>query len=605
MPINTIFGTAGADRRTGTNADDLIYGAQPFTAAAETPAFALVTGGLGQAVDAAAAPGVAGRLYVLTRDGIVRGVNTVTGEAAATPFLDLRGVVSSTLGIAFHPDYATNGRFFVFTVNNSGDSEIREYRVDPADPERALADSGRTILVVAQPAGNGHRGGSIEFADDGTLLITTGDAGYTDDPDPYATGQSPYDLLGSVLRIDVDGDDFPNASRRNYAIPDDNPFAAGGGAPEVLAFGLRNPFRLAVDQGTGDIFTGDVGQDTWEEINLITPGGNYGWSNFEGPAPFPPGSPPGSSVGLTAPIFAYAHASGDGQSVTGGIVYRGPETGLQGRYVFGDFVTGRIWAIDDRDGDGVWQRIEIDNGGLLPGTLVGFAEDAIGSLFAIGLGFGANANGTLYRLRPGRPLETIDLGDTLNGGAGDDRIFAGAGRDSVLGGDGNDKLQGMEDADTLRGGNGNDSVIGGNSDDSLFGDAGNDTLLGDVGLDTLNGGAGNDVLVGGNGSDVLLGGGGRDIFRYTNFGDSQGRASLDRITDFVRGADHIDVSALTNGQFAFIGGAAFTANGGAQLRVVAVTNGTLVEATVDGVGLADLVIQVEGASTLTATDFFL
>lgn len=605
MPINRINGTSQSNNLTGSAGDDLIYGTDPTAAASGTPRLELVADGLGQVVAAAAAPGVADRLYLLSRDGVVRGIEPRSGTAAETPFLDLRGTVQTTLGLAFHPDYAINGKLYVFAVNAVGDSEIREYQVDPNDPERALPQSERLVLLIPQPGGDGHRGGTIVFADDGTLLITTGDGGSGIDPDPYATGQNANDLNGSVLRIDVDADDFPNASRRNYAIPDDNPFADGiGGAVEVWAYGLRNPFRASVDRGTGELFIGDVGQNTWEEVNLGTPGANFGWSSLEGPDPFPPGSPLPPGDDFVDPIYAYKHASGDGQSVTGGIVYRGPETGLQGRYVFGDFVSGRIFAIDDRDGDGIWQRIEIDNGGLAPGTLVGFAEDASGTLFAIGLGFGADANGTLYRLRPGLPAGVIDAADTLDGGGGNDRIFAGAGDDSARGGSGDDLLQGMEGNDTLRGGVGADSVIGGNSNDSLLGDTGNDTLIGGVGQDTLSGGAGRDVLSGGFSADLLLGGKGADIFRYGAFSDSPGNAVTDTIEGFETGRDRVDVSALVDGNFAFLGADAFLAGGGAQLRLVAAADGSTLEASGTG-DAVDLVVRVRHAGVLAQGDFIL
>jgi len=605
MSVNPISGTAGADRLAGTAADDLIYGNDPYAATATAPSLELLTDGLGQAVAAAAAPGIAGTLYVLTRDGTVRAVDMATGTVAATPFLDIRPDVDSTTGLAFHPDFASNGKFYVFAINLAGNTEIREYRVDPASPDQALAGSEKLIITIAQPNGDGHRGGTVVFAEDGTLLITTGDAGTANAPDPFGTGQDPTDLLGSVLRIDVDRDGFRKDPSRNYAIPADNPFADGvGGAPEVWAYGFRNPFRAGVDRGTADVYIGDVGEASWEEIDLGVPGANYGWSRYEGPVPFPIGSAATPTDGVTFPVYSYSHASGDGQSVTGGLVYRGPETGLQGRYIFGDFVTGRIFAIDDRDGDGVWQRTEIDNGGLKPGSLAGFTEDANGTLYAIGLDFGASADGTLYRLRPGQPGGAIDAGDTIDGGRGSDRIFAGAGDDSATGGAGNDLLQGMEGSDTLDGSGGNDSLVGGNSNDVLRGAGGKDTLLGGVGRDSLDGGGGADILWGGLGTDLLHGGGGADRFTFSTFGDSPTVAAADLIDDFEGGIDRIDLARLADGLLAFRGAEAFVAGGGPQVRLVATVDGSRLEASDDGASV-DFALLIRHTAALTAADFLL
>ncbi|MBY0329053.1 MAG: PQQ-dependent sugar dehydrogenase [Acetobacteraceae bacterium] len=366
-----IIGTLAGETLSGTGAGEVIYGASPYAAATAPTLVPVVADGLGDALFALSPPGDGGTLLVVTKSGLVRAVDLATGTVAATPFLDLSGQISTggeqgLLGMAFRPDYASNGRFYIQVSNLAGDSEAREYRVDPARPDQAIAGS-----------------------------------------DPLGTGQDPNDLLGSILRIDIDADGFPGDPARNYAIPAGNPFAGGGGAPEVWAYGLRNPFRDSVDRATGTLWIGDVGQGAREEVNLGAPGANYGWALYEGNAPFPPDAVR-DPTGLTFPIFDYSHAQGD-RTVIGGYVHRGPETGLQERYVFGDFVSGNIWTLADADGDGTWTREFLGNVGGF--TLTSFAEDAEGRLYAVTRG------GALYRIEAGAPSGPADGADDISAGA--------------------------------------------------------------------------------------------------------------------------------------------------------------------------------------------
>ncbi len=281
------------------------------------------------------------RLFVLEQPGRVLVLDAEGGAPAV--FLDIRDLVRfggerGLLGLAFHPDYAANGRLFVHYSDNAGDTALVEYRVDPADPNRADAGSARRVLSVAQPAGN-HNGGMLTFGPDGMLYLGLGDGGGANDR--FGHGQRPDTLLATILRLDVDGGD-------PYAIPAGNPFAGGGGAPEVWAYGLRNPWRFAFDPVEGLLYIADVGQNQWEEVDVVgaaSPGLNFGWPIMEGNACFAqPGCAPD---GLELPAFAYDHS--EGCSITGGYVYRGraiPE--IDGHYFYGDFCTGfvRSWHRD-------------------------------------------------------------------------------------------------------------------------------------------------------------------------------------------------------------------------------------------------------------------
>lgn len=291
------------------------------------------------------------RVYVATEYGTVHCWKNDPNADTMTTFLDIRDRVQyddktneeGFLGLAFHPKFKQNGEFFVYysakpTKEHPHLSVISRFHVSVADPNRADPASEEVVLKIPQPYWN-HNGGTIVFGPDGYLYIGLGDGGLANDP--HGNGQNLKTLLGSILRIDVDQKDVG----RNYAIPKDNPFVGrGDGARgEIWAYGIRNVWRIAFDRATGELWAGDVGQDLWEEIDIITRGGNYGWSLREGKHKFGPnGSEPRPD--LIEPIWDYNHSIG--KSITGGNVYRGkrvPE--LNGSYLYADYVTGQIWAL--------------------------------------------------------------------------------------------------------------------------------------------------------------------------------------------------------------------------------------------------------------------
>ena len=341
-----------------------------FPVGAET-----IVDGLSAPTDIVVAADHSNRLFVVEQTGGIRIVRN--GGLVPAPFLDIGSLLiaggeQGLLGLAFHPQYATNGRFFVnYTRAGDGATVIASYRVSSADPDRADALSRSELLIVPQPFSN-HNGGALRFGPDGYLYIGMGDGGGGNDPGNRA--QDPQELLGKLLRIDVDGGD-------PYAIPPGNPFAAGGGRPEIFASGLRNPWRVSFDRTTGDIYIGDVGQHTQEEIDFV-PGGqgagaNFGWRVMEGiQCTGLGGGPPCGSPTLTPPILTYGHD--EGCSVTGGVVYRGRNVPvLYGRYLYGDFCSGRLWAAG-RDAEGRWRADVIMETGH---ALSGFGEDAEGEVY--------------------------------------------------------------------------------------------------------------------------------------------------------------------------------------------------------------------------------
>lgn len=301
------------------------------------------------------------------------------------------------LGLAFHPKYKENGEFFVYYSAKEGPtgrrSIVSRFRVSPDDPRKADPESEERVWIgPPDPYGN-HNGGTIIFGPDGYLYITLGDSGAADDP--LTTGQNPSDLFGSILRIDVD---HPEGGK-GYGIPKDNPrrrdpkrFAAW--APEVYCVGLRNVWKFSFDRETDLLWAGDVGQNKWEMVYIIENGGNYGWSIREGTHNFRPRQrvAPGAPK-ITPPVFEYPHPTG--KSITGGYVYRGQERPeLKGVYVFGDFETGRIWGLREKDGKAteVAELIDLRNNPVL--NIASFAEDRAGELFILAF------DGKIHRLVP-------------------------------------------------------------------------------------------------------------------------------------------------------------------------------------------------------------
>lgn len=324
------------------------------------------------------------RLFVVEKGGRVRIVED--GALLPTPFLDLSGQVSTgseqgLLSLAFHPDYASNGRFFVNFTDTAGDTRVVELRVSATDPHRADPGSARVVLAIEQPFSN-HNGGFVLFGPDGMLYVGTGDGG--SGGDPQGNGQDTGTLLGKLLRIDVDGG-------QPYAIPSDNPFVDTPGArPEVWAYGLRNPWRFSFDRETGDLYVADVGQNRLEEVNAVRGAGaglNYGWNVMEGTRCFEP--PQGCDrSGLTLPVTEFDH--GDGCSVTGGFVYRGSAIpDLRGTYLYSDYCSGFVRSFRFANGraEGERRLPELEP----PDDAVSsFGEDAAGEMYILTAGGGVH-----------------------------------------------------------------------------------------------------------------------------------------------------------------------------------------------------------------------
>ncbi len=340
-----------------------------------------VASGLEQPVDLQHAGG--DRLFLVEQRGVIRVLED--GEFLSEPFLDLRDFVDASgteqglLGLAFHPNYADNGLFFVNYTDSRGNTVVARFNVS-SDPNLADLNSLRVVIRFDQPYAN-HNGGGIVFGPDGYLYIATGDGGSSGDPGGNAQKLDSY--LGKLLRIDVDAAD-------PYANPPDNPFVDGTGLPEIWAYGLRNPWRFTFDTATGDLYIADVGQSAWEEVNFQpagTQGGvNYGWNIREGAHSYVGGT----TEGLTDPVVEYGHNLGI--SVTGGPVIRDPSLpDWRGVYLYGDYGTGLIWGLL-HDGQGNWQNEVLFDTDF---QISSFGIDAEGRVYLIDY-----AGGAIYRLTP-------------------------------------------------------------------------------------------------------------------------------------------------------------------------------------------------------------
>ncbi len=340
-----------------------------------------------------------GRLFVVEQGGLIRIIQAASVLAA--PFLDVSALIESggekgLLGLAFHPSFRNNRRFFVNYTRRVGtqlQSVISEFSASIPNPNQADALSERQLLIVNQPFDN-HNGGQLAFGPDGFLYIAFGDGGSAGDP--LGNGQNLQTLLGKILRIDVNGAFSPG---KQYAIPADNPFALGGGLPEIWAYGLRNPWRFSFDLTTGRLLAGDVGQANYEEVDLIVKGGNFGWNIMEGNHCYPPGSAC-NPAGLIPPISEYAHDAAGGTAVIGGFVYRGASfPRLAGDYVFGDLSSGHVWRLREVSA-GSWQQTLLLTHNL---TVSAFARDVAGELYLVDY-----VNGSVLKIRPGPP-NILDL----------------------------------------------------------------------------------------------------------------------------------------------------------------------------------------------------
>lgn len=370
-----------------------------------------VANGLTRPVFATYAPGEPDKLFVVEQDGHIELLDLQTNTLAATRFLTItdltKGGERGLLGLAFHPDYQNNGLLYVNMTDAGGDTLIREYTVNPGG-DTADPTSARTILNFDQPFSN-HNGGWIGFGPDGYLYIGSGDGGSGNDPQGH--GQDTTTLLGAMLRIDVDGDDFASDVERNYAIPPSNPFVGVSGADEIWSYGLRNPWRASFDRETGDLYIGDVGQNAREEIDFqpasSAGGENYGWKLREGLIATPSVGGP-APPGAIEPIHDFLHANlpDGGFSVSGGYVYRGPIPELRGHYFFADYVFSRVWSLrfngddpsafngENFDDFTFWDDlIEPDVGAI--NRVSSFGEDLAGNLYIV------DHLGELFRISEG------------------------------------------------------------------------------------------------------------------------------------------------------------------------------------------------------------
>ncbi len=328
------------------------------------------------------------RLFLVEQDGTIRIIQN--GAVLPQPFLNIDPLVGSDaserglLGLAFHPNYAENGRFFIYYTDNSGGTVVARYEVS-ADPNLADPATAQILLTLPQPYSN-HNGGQIAFGPDGYLYVGLGDGGSANDP--LGAGQDPSILLGALLRLDVD------FAETGYAIPADNPFVGDDTKRnEIWAYGLRNPWRFSFDRLTGDLYIADVGQNLWEEVHFQPAGSaggeNYGWNIMEGNHCFQ--SDTCDQTGLELPIVEYPHGNGS-CSITGGYVYRGQQfLELYGNYFYADYCSGIFWSLLQQP-DGSWATNQLVDS---PHFVSSFGEDANGELYFLSYGEGA-----IYQIRP-------------------------------------------------------------------------------------------------------------------------------------------------------------------------------------------------------------
>ena len=319
-----------------------------------------------------------GVLYVTEQKGFIKAFPIRLDVAKSSIFLDITGQVNEggneegLLGLAFDPAYENNGLFYVYySAKKPRRSVVSRFSVNPNDPGKADPGSESIVMEIAQPFSN-HNGGQIAFGPDGYLYIGLGDGGRGGDP--MLNGQNTATLLGSLIRIDVSD----LAGRFRYRIPGDNPLSSIAGAkPEIWAYGFRNPWRFSFDRETGDLWLGDVGQNLWEEINLVKKGRNYGWNVMEGAHCFRPRNGC-TETGLDLPIIEYN--SSQGCSVIGGYVYRGTRlTSLFGTYLYGDFCRGTVWGLR-HDGQTVIEHIVLAK---VDAQITSFGEDQAGNVYIL------------------------------------------------------------------------------------------------------------------------------------------------------------------------------------------------------------------------------
>ncbi len=368
-------------------------GPDPQAPSAATIKLTKVADGLSQPVFITSAHDGTDRLFIVEKTGAIRILSG--GVVLPTPLIDLSSKVSGgaeqgLLGLAFHPKFKTNRKFYVDYTNRSGNTVIREYKVSATDPNRVEPGSARRILWIKQPYAN-HNGGMIAFGPDGYLYIGTGDGGSGGDPGNRA--QSKSTLLGKILRINVNG----STATHNYKIPRSNPYVGRKGRNEIWQRGVRNPWRFSFDRANGNLWIGDVGQSRYEEIDRArkTSSGagraaNWGWHVMEGFHCYQPATGC-NKTGRRRPLLDYTHARNGRCAVTGGYVYRGSAVpALRGWYVFGDYCSGEIFTVPST-ASAQPPKVVLQGPG---GHVSSFGESASGELFVVYLG------GTIYRIDP-------------------------------------------------------------------------------------------------------------------------------------------------------------------------------------------------------------
>jgi glucose/arabinose dehydrogenase len=586
------------DDKTDINGAPRTRGAATDIGAAEAPPagpnalrWVTVATSLIQPVWTATPPGDMHRVFVVERRGVVKVIKD--GVTLPSPALDINGKVcggggGGFLGLAFPPDFGTSHRVYGFysrcddpatPASETGDIVVAEWAMDAGNPDKIDASTQRQVILIPHGA-NSHYGGTIAFGPDGYLWISTGDG--DSPPNPAQDLSKP---LGKILRID------PRASGgQPYTVPPDNPFAADGDPqtlPEIWARGLRNPFRMGFDVGTGDLWIGDVGHKRFEELNLLRaadgrdPGANFGWQVTEGNVIFSSGAPvtpANAPPDYSAPVVIHRHDEGD-FSITAGTAVRDPTIpSLQGQFLYADFFRGVTRAATAAPG-GVSDDHEVEGLAAVPGT-TSYNVDACDRVYTTQLDQAVRSNGTVRRLTTtGQCVPDLEA-CTITGTPGPDRLTGTAGDDVICGLGGNDKLLGVAGNDLLSGGAGNDTLVGGLGDDVMQGGDGSDfadytartqpvTVTVGTGADDgvageaddvqvdverVNGGAGNDHLFAGPDKARLVGLGGDDDLHGGPADDTlDGRAGADDLVgaggrDAMLGGDNGDDLQAADGR---------------------------------------------------------
>lgn len=609
---DVISGADSGDHISGGSGNDVLYGFGPQdrhvnSGTIEVTELATVSG---RAIFATSPPGQPGKLYIVEQSGSIEILDLNTNQVSAMPFLKIpdshlsHGNEEGLLGLAFDPNYATNRKFYVDETGANGDINIVQYKRSSSDPDIANPSSKKEILKIPHPDFANHNGGWISFGPDGDLYIAVGDGGSHGDPNGHA--QNLHSLLGKILHIDVEHDDFKGDNSRNYAIPDDNPFVGKNGRDEIWDYGLRNPFRDSFDSATGDLYIGDVGQNAHEEIDYVKGnkgGQNFGWNLWEGNFPFDSTSNK-HDPSVHYPIIDVPHQSGPfgGRTIIGGYVYHGPGGG-QGLYFFDDAASNNFWTTRVVNGHATqYQNIASylrgDTSDL--DQIVSWGLDGTGRLYATGL------DGQIFRITPSAAAG--DFNDKLNGGEGRDKLFGGAGDDVLNGGPGRDLLKGGLGSDTASYARTDSAVhvdlrisgmqnTGGGDRDTLFSI---ENLIGSSNGDRLIGNGRDNKLAGAAGADTLSGGDGKDRFFYKSVGDSI-QKHADVITDLsnedVIKLQAIDANVHKGGNQAFHLVANLSGHAGELALALNSSGDTVIRGDVDGDGKADLVIHISGDHT--------